>query len=38
MLEKQPPAMIITRASAWIGPHCLEIDLPPKFGNGPPPA
>ena len=37
MLIKQPSPMVEGYASVWIGPHRLEIDLPPEFGNCPPP-
>jgi hypothetical protein len=36
VLIKQPPSMVEGYASVWIGPHRLEIDLPPEFGNCPP--
>jgi hypothetical protein len=30
--------MVIDCASARVGPYCLEIDLPPEFGDGSPAA
>ena len=36
MLIKYLPPMVVGGTSARIGPHCLEIDLPPEFGNHPP--
>ena len=37
MLIEYSPAMLIGCASARVGPHRLEIDLPPELGNRPPP-
>jgi hypothetical protein len=28
--------MVKGRASTWVGPQRLEIELPPEFGNRPP--
>jgi hypothetical protein len=38
VLIKCSPALIKGRTSAQIGPHCLEIDLPLKFGDRSPAA
>jgi hypothetical protein len=36
MLVESPPPMVIDYASARIGPHRLEPDLPMELGNGTP--
>jgi hypothetical protein len=36
VLIKQPPPTVEGYALVRIGPHGLEIDLPPEFGNCPP--
>jgi hypothetical protein len=36
MLVESPPPVVIGRAPARIGPHRLELDLPPKLGDGTP--
>ncbi len=38
MLVESPPAVVISCAPTRIGPHRLELDLPPKLSDGTPAA